>query len=107
MTPEGKVKLAVKKLLSAYQPYTFWPVQTGFGGRTLDCLGIYKSFGFAIETKRPGKTLTPLQLATTRDIVDQGAPVFVIGERAYEVDGKTTYSGMKALEAWLKTIQQQ
>lgn len=107
MTPEGKVKLAVKKLLSAYQPYTFWPVQTGFGGRTLDCLGMYKSFGFAIETKRPGKTLTPLQEVAARDIVEQGgAPVFVIGEFASEVDGKIIYSGMGVLEAWLKAVQQ-
>jgi len=108
MTPEGKVKLAVKKLLSAYQPYTFWPVQTGFGGRTLDCLGMYKSYGFAIETKRPGKTLTPLQQVAARDIEEQGgAPVFIIGETACEVDGKITYSGMDALEVWLTKIQQQ
>ena len=41
MTPEGKVKVKVKNLLNAYGAYHFWPVQTGMGARTLDCLGCH------------------------------------------------------------------
>lgn len=35
MTPEGKVKAAVKKLLKLYPDvYAHWPVQTGYGAPT-------------------------------------------------------------------------
>jgi hypothetical protein len=76
MTPEGRVKHAVKKILSSVRCWWFMPVQNGMGrvgipdficcipvtirpedvGRTL---GVF----FAIETKAPGKsaTLTPNQ----------------------------------------------
>ena len=46
MTPEGKVKVKVKNLLNAYGCYHFWPVQTGMGASTLDCLGCHNGRAF-------------------------------------------------------------
>ena len=63
MTPEGKVKVRVKNILNAYGAYHFWPVQTGMGARTLDCLGCHNGRGFSIETKAPGQKLTEQQRA--------------------------------------------
>lgn len=54
-TPEGHVKDAVKDYLNHLGAYHFWPVQTGYGAATVDCLACYKGRYIAIETKRPGK----------------------------------------------------
>lgn len=97
-TPESKVKKQVKSLLSLHECYHFWPVQTGYGAATLDCLASHKGDFFAIETKAPGKKLTPRQLIHKRDIERSGAPVFVIGEHVQ--DG--VYTGMDNLAAWLQ-----
>ncbi|NJN00178.1 MAG: hypothetical protein HC793_00375 [Aquincola sp.] len=106
MTPEGKVKAAVKKLLKSVPGvYSHWPVQTGYGAPTLDCTGAIRSglygyvgVAFAIETKAPGKKATPRQLLTVSQLEAAGVAVFLIGERVE--DGE--YSGMAALERWLR-----
>ena len=98
-TPEGKVKNKVKALLKAHGCYQFWPVQTGYGSPTLDCLGCHTGDFFAVETKAPGKKLTPRQKDTATNIRDAWGVVFVVGERQL-ADG--TYSGMADLEAWLQ-----
>lgn len=84
MTPEGKVKVRVKRILEPYKPalYAHWPVQTGFGAPTLDCVGWFFGQSFAIETKAPGKKPTPMQLSTMRDMKAAGAKIFLIdGEK--------------------------
>lgn len=68
MTPEGKVKAKVKKLLKKHGAYQFWPVQTGFGIKTLDCLACHRGYFIAIETKAPGKKPTDLQWVTIEQI---------------------------------------
>lgn len=93
MTPEGKVKQQVKRLLTKYGAYQFWPVQMGYGAATLDCLGYYRSYGYAIETKAPGKKPTKRQLVTIAEMLESGIPVFVI-------DG-TTCEDWVRLENWL------
>ena len=109
-TPEGKVKDKVKRLLKKYGCYQFWPVQTGYGAPTLDCLGCHNGFFFGIETKAPGKRPTPRQRLTMEDMREAQAAVFVIGEckEGQEFGGKGTglvckeeYSGLGELEAWL------
>jgi len=92
LTPEGKVKLKVKAVLNAYGAYHFWPVQTGFGARTLDCLGCHNGQFFAIETKAPGQKMTEQQLAIGERIAYARGPVF-------EVSGP---AGLVALENWLR-----
>ena len=77
-TPEGAVKRKVKALLKDYKVYQFWPVQTGYGAPTLDCLGGHRGVAFAIETKAPGKKLTKRQLKTRDEMEAAGYTVFVI-----------------------------
>jgi hypothetical protein len=80
MTPEGKVKTKVKKLLNEFHCYQFWPVQTGYGAPALDCIGCHQGRYFAIETKAEGKALTPRQKLTKIDMEAAGATVFVVND---------------------------
>jgi hypothetical protein len=80
VTPEGKVKDKVKKLLNAYGCYHFWPVQSGYGARTLDCLGCHNGQFFAIETKAPGKKMTEQQTAIGERIEYSRGRVFEISD---------------------------
>jgi hypothetical protein len=78
-TPEGKVKRLVKTML-ARQPYiySFWPVQTGMGSRTLDCIGVFRGQGFAIECKAEGLQLTEQQEWIKQKMELAGTRVFVV-----------------------------
>jgi hypothetical protein len=96
-TPEGKVKAKVKSLLKQYGAYQHWPVQTGYGSACLDCHGSHQGLYYAVETKAPGKTLTPRQLLTKDAIEESGGKVFIVGEHL--IDGE--YSGMEELKDWL------
>jgi hypothetical protein len=95
MTPEGKVKEKVKKLLTLYPNlYRFMPVQAGFGTPSLDILGCHWGRFFAVETKRSGKALTPMQEKTRDQMRAAGGMVFeVIGD-----------DGLEELAHWLKEI---
>lgn len=94
MTPEGRVKIHVKRILEKYKPalYAHWPVQTGFGAPTLDCNGAILGIAFSIETKAPGKMPTARQLATMREMKAAGIKIFLID------GGKYPY---RPLEVWL------
>ncbi len=73
MTPEGKVKKEIKEGLERIDAYQFWPVQTGFGKRGVDCYACYKGKFIAIEAKRAeGGKLTGIQAATLFKIENQG-----------------------------------
>ena len=79
MTPEGRVKNAVKKLLKKYPlVYQFWPVQSGYGAKTLDCLLCVNGYFVSVETKAPGKKPTELQWRTIVDIKLAGGIALVI-----------------------------
>jgi hypothetical protein len=95
MTPEGKVKSAVKKLLKRYgsQIYGDWPVPGGYGKSVLDYHGCVNGRYFAIETKAPGGKPTARQDLTINEITMAGAMVFVI-------DGVECHQ-YAALETWL------
>ena len=54
MTPEGRVKAEIKAYLTSLGAYQFWPVQTGYGAATVDCLACLRGRFLAIEVKRPG-----------------------------------------------------
>lgn len=92
MTPEGKVKKQVSTLLKSYKClfYTM-PVPSGFGESTLDYMGCYRGYYFAIETKAPSKRPTPRQQTVITQMQQAGAAVFVI-------DGDLT-----ELKQWLDT----
>src|SRR2546429_1302228 len=79
MTPEGKIKAAVKRKLNSFsQCYHHWPVQNGMGAPCLDCHGCYRGMYFAIETKAPGSVPTPRQDETIGRIADARGAVLVI-----------------------------
>ena len=67
-TPEGKVKDEIKAYLKSIGAYQFWPVQTGYGAATVDCLACYLGRFIAIEAKRPGGQPTARQLKTLGDV---------------------------------------
>lgn len=77
-TPEARVKRLVKETLKEAKAYQFWPVQTGLGARTLDCIGGHRGRAFAIETKAPGKKLTEQQEWIKQEMQLAGIRVFVI-----------------------------
>lgn len=80
MTPEGRVKEHVKRIISRYgkRVYSHWPVLNGMGHPTLDCTGSAGGPSFAVETKAEGERLTPRQELTKRRMKDGGVTVFVI-----------------------------
>jgi hypothetical protein len=94
-TPEGKVKAKVNKILAAHgaNVYSYMPVKSQFGAKTIDYLICAYGYYLGIETKAPGKHPTPLQWQHIRRIVSSGGLVFVI-------DGDTT-----ALEKFLASAR--
>lgn len=92
MTPEGKVKNAVKKVLIEYNAYWHCPVQNGMGSPSLDFVCCYHGKYFAIETKAANKQMTDRQRVTSGLMEDAGAKVFLINE----------VTGTTDLERWLK-----
>jgi hypothetical protein len=79
LTPEGKVKAAVKRILDKYKArYEFWPVPSGYGASSLDCIICFHGMFAAVETKRPGGKPTNRQKMVIRQITAAGGAVFVI-----------------------------
>lgn len=79
MTPEGKIKAKVKRALATLpKRYSFMPVQNGMGAPSLDFINCINGFFLAIETKTPGKQLTPRQKTTALAIRDALGVVYVI-----------------------------
>ena len=91
MTPEGKVKDKVKKLLSAYGAWYHMPVQNGMGKPTLDFTICFCGRFLAVETKAPGEVPTKRQEQTMKEIRALRA-----GGVALVVDGDYA-----ELEVWL------
>jgi len=87
VTPEGRVKVKVKKVLEYYRSsiYVHMPVQNGMGKPSLDFVGCFWGFFFAVETKAPGKVPTERQEQTIADMRAAGAKVFVIAQK--QADG--------------------
>lgn len=92
MTPEGRVKEAVKKLLKRYGAYYHMPVLSGMGKPTLDFVGCHNGYFLAIETKAEGGKPTPRQEITIAEMRAAGAQVFVISGT----------NGLDSLERWLQ-----
>ena len=81
MTPEGKVKAKVKKVLLEVGAYYAMPMGTGFGNAGVpDFLVCVKGRFIGIECKANGGKPTALQLKNLADIESAGGLVFVIDE---------------------------
>lgn len=78
MTPEGKVKAAINRVLSRYHTYTFMPVPGGFGASSLDYIICYHGLFVAIEAKKPGGKMTNRQKMIAGKIRAAGGRVFLI-----------------------------
>lgn len=80
MTPEGRVKAAIKELLSKFHPHVYYhmPVQNGMGSPCLDFNGAAAGIRFDIEAKAPGEKPTARQKLTIADLEAAGSKVFVI-----------------------------
>jgi hypothetical protein len=62
MTPEGKVKAEIKKVLAEYGCWYFMPAMNGYGRTGIpDFVGCYNGVFFAIEAKSANGKLTPNQ----------------------------------------------
>lgn len=89
MTPEGKVKAAVRKVLQEFGAYWFMPVQTGFGAQGVDFFCCVDGRFVAVETKRPGRVddATPRQEMTLKAVRAAGGLAYVVDDastlRAY------------------------
>ena len=78
MTPEGKVKSAVDKVLTGAGAYKHKPVMNGMGAPALDYHVCHRGIYAAIETKAPNGKPTPRQIKTMREVRDAGGSVFLI-----------------------------
>jgi hypothetical protein len=82
--PEAKVKDAIKTYLKEIGAYQFWPVQTGYGAATLDCLCCWRGLFLGIEVKRGDTRPLPTvrQQQTAQEIAAAGGATVV----AYSVE---------------------
>lgn len=79
MTPEGRVKQKLKTWLTCAGVYQFWPVQTGLGAATVDCLCCFNGQFVAIETKREGvEKLTKRQELVMKQMRQAGAKTWLV-----------------------------
>jgi len=81
MTPEGKVKAKVKKLLAEGKHYYTMPVTGGYGNSGVpDFIVCVKGKFLAIECKANGGKTTALQNKNLTDIKTSGGVALVITE---------------------------
>ncbi len=81
MTPEAKVKNAVKRILETSHVYFFMPPGSGYGRAGIpDIVGCKNGRFIAIECKAGKGTTTALQDRELQGITDSGGVALVINE---------------------------
>ena len=78
MTPEGRVKKLITKILKFYDAYYFMPVQAGYGTMGLDYHCCSEGRALFIEAKSETGKLSPRQIRLIQRIRASGGVVFVI-----------------------------
>lgn len=91
MTPEGRIKERLKKLLKAHGAYYHMPVQNGMGAPSLDFVCCHRGRFFAIETKAGNKKMAERQEHTASEMRKAGGLAFLVNE----------VEGLDILEEWL------
>jgi hypothetical protein len=89
MTPEGRVKNDVKKVLKARGIWYFMPMQNGFGVVGIpDFICCWEGHFLAIETKAPGKRgdTTANQDRKLQEIQDHGGYSLVVDDVQQLID---------------------
>lgn len=78
MTPEGRVKADVKKMLEVYKAYAFMPATHGYGrSGVADFVCCHKGRFIAIECKAGAGRMTALQEREAQRVRDAGG-IFVL-----------------------------
>jgi hypothetical protein len=86
MTPEGKVKDKIKKLLKTHGAYFAMPIGTGFGNAGVpDFLVCLNGEFLAIEAKAGKGRTTALQKKAIAEIEAAGGRTLVINEDNFEL----------------------
>ena len=81
MTPEGKVKANIKKILKAHNAYYAMPLGAGYGAMGVpDFLVCHKGRFISIEAKTVGNKPTRLQESNMEHIRSCGGVALVINE---------------------------
>jgi len=82
LTPEGKVKVQVKKILDRYPSrYRFAPATGGFGSSGIpDIVACIHGKFIAVECKAKGNKPTGLQMKNLRDIEAAGGYPYIVDE---------------------------
>lgn len=93
MTPEGKTKREINKILGYFQEvWWYMPVPSGFGKQTVDYIGCAAGEFFCIEAKKAGGKPTELQAKNLADVQMAKGKTFVINGTM----------GYQHLHGWLK-----
>lgn len=99
ITPEGKIKLQVKKLLDHPNIWYYMPVTNGMGAATVDFLCVVRVITvpifFCIETKAPGKKPTPRQNLLMQELRERMNVI------CHVIDGDEK---LKEFETWLTQV---
>lgn len=116
MTPEGRVKKNIRRVLDSFGVYYLMPVQYGVGAAGVDfhcAVGKYFQIGFLvemlpiaffIEAKKPGGEPTDRQDNFLRERREkQNAKTFVIDDDPSIGQGS---GGINELVAWLEIIEE-
>ena len=82
LTPEGKVKARVKKILQESGGWWYMPIGTGIGSRNgvPDFLCCYRGVLIGIETKAGRNKATALQMIELRNIYKAGGCALIVNE---------------------------
>lgn len=95
MTPEGRIKEKIDRVLRRNNIWFFKPVPTGMQMKTIDYICCINGRFVGIEAKAPGKDVTELQIRTMRLMRDAGGLTFVLST-PQEVDWfETQIPGIK------------
>lgn len=81
ITPEGKVKQKIKKILDEFDAYYFFPPANGYGRAGIpDVVACFKGCFIAIEAKAGHNKATALQLRELELVKDAGGLAMVCYE---------------------------
>jgi Holliday junction resolvase len=86
MTPEGRIKVQIKRVLDELGIWYFMPAANGFGKVGIpDFICCWQGEFLAIEAKAPGKmgTLTPNQMRRIEEIRSAGGTAYVVDDPEY------------------------
>lgn len=81
-TPESKVKRKINALLKNYEDivYSYMPVPSGYGKRTVDYLLCVDGMFAALEAKPDGKQPTPTQSDVLAKVKRANGATFVVND---------------------------